>query len=423
MRTINKNSPFVLLLLFLPFLGFGQQSYTLRQCKLLARENYPKLKQAELLKAISELKNSNTQSNYLPQAELKGQATYQSEVIEINIPVPGFEFDPVSKDQYKVYLDVKQTIWDGGVSKSIKELELAGLESSLQKLEIEAHQLNTMVENYYFNILLIDKSTAVLLTQKKVLDEQLEALKKAVSIGAVREKDKMKLEVEQLKLDQKKLELLSGKKSLLKMMSVLIGETIENDAKLELPETTMADFNSITRPEIKFFELQQAQLEQGDKLLSAGLQPKVFGFGQAGYGKPGFNMLKNEFDPYFIVGVGVSWKLTDWKNTRRNKEINARNREMLSVLKDDFLQKQQMQIVEAEEKIGNLNALIEYDQKLVDMRKSIAKGAASELENGTITSTDYLIDLNAETSAQINYEVHKIQLIQAKVNYNTILGY
>ena len=418
---------FVLFLFIVPFEGISQQKYTLNDCKSLAKDNYPKLQQAELFESISQLRNKNTQSNYLPQIGLKGQATYQSEVTSIDLPETltemGFNLDPVSKDQYKVYLDIKQNIWDGGVTNAQTDLEQASLETNLQKLEIEAQQLNSIVEGYFFNILLMDKSINVLLNQQSVLSKQVEILQKAVSIGAVREKDKMKLEVEQLLLSQKVDEMRSRKKSLIEMLGVLTGKTFGNEDTFELPDVTADLKNENQRPEIKLFELQQKQLNYGDQLISSLRNPKFFGFGQAGYGKPGLNMLRNEFTPYYIFGIGLNWEVIDWKTSKRNKEINARNREMVALLKEDFIQKQQIQLVEAAEKIEDLKTQLQKDEKLVQMRKSIAESGASELGNGTITSTDYLIDLNAETTARINYEIHKIQLTQAKVNYNTLLGY
>ena len=133
-------------------------------------------------------------------------------------------------------------------------------------------------------------------------------------------------------------------------------------------------------------------------------------------------MLSNEFDSYYILGVGLSWRITDWKIARRKKQINAFQREIIGTVQSDFEQKQQMQLVENKEKIANLKKLIQSDEALIELRKSISKRASSELENGTITSTDYLTDLNAETIALIAYETHKIQLVQAIQNNNTIIG-
>ncbi|MDA3929329.1 MAG: TolC family protein [Prolixibacteraceae bacterium] len=423
MKRINLVVIGSLLFLLYPFFGFSQtKSIDLLQCKALAKENFPKLKQSEILTSISELKNQNTKNAYLPSIELKGQATYQSEVIEIDIPVPGFNFDPVSKDQYKIYFDFKQIIWDGGVTKSLQEIENALLQTNVQKLQVELWQVYSMVEALYFSALMVDNSFAVIDAQTTVLDAQIKKLKAAVKFGAAREQDKLKLEVERISIDQKKIELVSSRNSIIERLSVLIGTELDESILIENIARPELNSTDNIRPELKLFDLQNVQLEKSDDLLSAARMPKLFGFGQAGYGKPGFNMLKNEFDPYYIVGVGLSWKVTDWNKTKRTRDINKHQQEIIATMQNDFLQKQDLQLAEMKVKVEGLERLIESDKLILVGRNKIVENAASELENGSITSTDYLIDLNAETLAKINNELHKIQLIQAIVKYNSILG-
>ncbi len=401
---------------------FGQQNVDLQQCRTWARDNFPKLKQAELFQTMANLKKENLKTNYLPQIDLKGQATYQSETMEINIPIPGFQFDPVSKDQYKVYLDVKQTIWDGGITKSQKEMEQAGLETDVQRIELEVYQIYKLVDAYFFNVLMMDKNLEVMKAQQELLQAQVKRIKDANQFGAARQKDLQKLEAEKLQLDQKIVEQQSSKKGVLKVMEVITGKPFEA-LSFSQPSVVKASANQLMRPEVKLFNLQQSQIATGNKLLQASRNPMFFGFGQAGYGKPGFNMLKNEFSPYYIFGVGLSWRVLDWNSTRRKIQLNEEQNKNIALLKSDFDQKQQMQLADAQEQINKISKLIESDDALLKLRKSIAETASSELENGTITATDYLVDLNAQTVAQISTEIHKIQLLQATVNYNSILGY
>ncbi|MBN1926527.1 MAG: TolC family protein [Prolixibacteraceae bacterium] len=423
MKARNFN---VVLLLFgliaIPATLSGQQKLDLTTCRQWARENYPKLEQAELLKKISALKIKNNRSGYLPQVDLKGQATYQSDVVSFDIPIPGIDLEFPTNDQYKVYLDVKQTIWDGGMMHSKNETENAALEAGIQKVEVEAYQLNVLVEAYFFNLLLLEQNLKVLETQQEVLKKQHERLLSTLEFGVARQKDCDKLRAEIIQTDQKILEIESKKTGLLEILSVITGKQIEKDAQLKIPLVTFREENLINRPEFKYFKLQQQQLLAGVRLLTSSRNPVFFAFGQAGYGKPGMNMLSNEFDTFYIVGVGLSWRITDWKLAQRKKQINAYQREIIETVQSDFEQKQQMQLVETKEKISNIKELIKNDEMLIDLRKSITKRASSELENGTITSTDYLTDLSAETLALISYETHKIQLVQAIENYNTIIG-
>lgn len=412
----------LLILLCIPLMGWSQTKLSLDECRQWTRGNFPKMEQADLLAKITALKKENLKTGYMPQVDLKGQATYQSEVIEINLPLPNFSFDPVSKDQYKVYLDVKQTIWDGGISKSQQALEDIAMEAQVQKLEIEVQQAMQMVDRYFFGVLMVDKNVEVLKTKQELLTSQISKLQDAIKFGAAREKEKLKLEMENLKLNQNLSELSSKRKTMLALLAVLTGQSIDDKVQLQTPENVGIQSTQM-RPELEYFNFQLKQIDQGSNLLDATRNPKLFGFGQAGYGKPGFNMLKNEFSPYYIVGIGLNWSVLDWNKVKRNKEINEQQKGVVNTLQKDFLQKQSLQIAEVQERISNLKALIDSDNDLVAGYQKIAEDASMELQNGSITSTDYLLDLNAKTVAEINLEMHRLQLLEAQVNYNSIFGY
>ncbi len=72
--------------------------------------------------------------------------------------------------------------------------------------------------------------------------------------------------------------------------------------------------------------------------------------------------------------------------------------------------------------ISSLKSLIETDTELISLRKKITATAESQYTNGTITITDYLNELNSEKQAAINYEIHKINLALAKIEYLNISG-
>jgi outer membrane protein TolC len=410
------------MLLCFPAFAFAQPALTLSECWESAHDNYPKLKQTELLQQVTLLNKENLRTAYLPQIELKGQASYQSDVVKLPITIPGITIPSMSKDQYKVYFDVKQSIWDGGITKAQEEIEDVSLDANLMKVEVDAFQIKNMVSSYYFGALVFDENMAVLAKQKEVLTASLNRMQSAANNGAARIKDLENLQAEVLKLDQQQIDLQSRRAGMVKALAILTGKTLAGDVPLETPEALSLQSMSI-RPELKLFDIQNEQITAGNSLLDATRYPKFYGFGQAGYGRPGLNMLNNAFDTYYIVGVGASWQVTDWKKVRRNKEANARQMEVVETMRDDFNQKQQAQLDEISEKIEGVKAMMKTDDDIVKLRESIAKRSAGELDAGTITSSDYLTDVNAESVARINAGIHKLQLVQLVINYNTILGY
>ncbi|MGF7139840.1 TolC family protein [Roseimarinus sediminis] len=410
-----------MLMLFSSPLMWAQQSFTLEQCRQMAIANYPRMERLVLLEKLNQIEQENTGSAWLPDVSVHAQATYQSDVIELDLPVPGFNFEPLSNDQYKAWLELKQIIWDGGINKARRMANDVSLKTSQQQLEVEAHQLSLMVENLFFMLVLSERSEAILQQQFEVLQQQLTKAETAVKAGMIREKDRLQLTVEQLNMQQKIQEARHQRQALQEAMSITTGARL-TAAQLLLPDDIALDEGWELRPELSLFSKQQQQLGAANELLVRSRYPKLFGFAQAGYGKPGLNMLNNSMDAYYVLGVGLSWKVFDWNNTRRSIEANAVQGEMIEIERAQFIRQVELSLSETKEDIEKLKSLIDYDVKVLKMRADILRAATLELENGTITASDYLGDLNAETIAKINREIHQIQLLKAKTKYNSLLG-
>ena len=98
------------------------QQLTLADCYKQAEQNYPLIKQRELIAKTSEYNVDNIQKSYLPQLSFTGQATYQSTVTQIPIKVPGVNIPALSKDQYKAYGEINQVLYTGGELEQQKQL-------------------------------------------------------------------------------------------------------------------------------------------------------------------------------------------------------------------------------------------------------------------------------------------------------------
>ena len=412
----------ILLLLFSSVIGYGQVStLTLEDCYRLARDNYPRLADTRRQQEISDLKLKNIGTVWNPQLNLNGQATYQSEVTKVSVPLPGVNIPSPSKDQYKVYLDVKQTIYDGGASKTSKTLEQSGLAADLQNIEVELYSLNDKVNQLYFGILLMTENEAVIKLKKDVLGERIKVLESGYKNGVVASRDVELLKAENLLTEQQIGEIHAERISGLGALGLLTNQNLSENCILTEPVIGTKS-GQITRPEIRYFDLLGNKIDQNSQLLQKARSPKLFGFGQAGYGRPGLNMLKNTFDPYHLVGLGVSWNILDWKQTGRNREILEVQKQMIGSQRAVFDQNLSIALFRANEAIKKAEQLLKIDEELVVLRESIAKHSASQLDNGTITSADYIVDLNAVTQANINKKSHKVQLYQAIANYNTLAG-
>jgi outer membrane protein TolC len=358
----------------------------------------------------------------LPQVGLNGQATYQSDVTKIGISIPNMAIPTVGKDQYKVYLDLKQTIWDGGLSKAKELINNAENASNLQQTEVELYQIKEKVNQFFFTSFLIQENLKILEKKTETLRERKKILESAVHNGMVLSSELDQLLAELIKTEQTLVELKSSNETVLYALSILTGKTPEQFNNLKLPDETVISVLPLKRPEFDLFSKQNELLGANSEILQKQRNPKLFGFGQAGYGKPGLNMLNNEFDTYYLVGLGFSWNVFDWKNTGRQKQIIRLQQDLVQTRQESFIRNIDLATDQQNKQISQLIELLKTDQELIALRERITKTSASKLENGVITTADYIQDLNAETTARLMLETRKIQLKEAQIKLENIRG-
>lgn len=170
------------------------------------------------------------------------------------------------------------------------------------------------------------------------------------------------------------------------------------------------------------FDFQDSLLQTQRELVDAKNRPKTSVFVQGGYGKPGLNMLKNEFDLFYIAGLRLNWSLGNLYTSRREKEILSVNQRMVDVQKDVFLLNTNTQLKQQEAELQKLQQLIASDQQIITIRAQVKEAANAQLANGVITANDYLREVNAEDQARISLITHQLQLLQAQISYQTIAG-
>ena len=416
----------LILLLFFTYLisvSYGQQ-LSLDSCQSMARKNHPLLRQAGIIDQISELRQQNIQVLNLPQFDLSARASWQSDVTKLALKIPGFAGpEPLSKDQYKAYVDIKQKLYDGGVGKNRQELEEADRLVSNQQNETELYKIKETVNALYFNALIIQENLRIINFKKQTLDERIKIVGSAVTNGVSLPNDLDQLRAEKLLTDQQETELKSTRTTTLALLEIVTGTTITEQTTFSQPALLVININSeFNRPEITLFSLQKTKIDKSEVILTNSRKPYVYAFGQAGYGRPGLNMLNNNFSDWYMVGAGLSWNIYDWHKTSRDKSTLKLQKEIIDTNLDNFNRSVKMSLTQEENNAKKLKELITTDEQLVAIKDQITKRSAVALENGTLTSADYIRDLNAALQAKANLETHKVQLTQASVNYQTIKG-
>ena len=413
-----------ILFIFLTLIAINIQAQEpdIMYCYKKAAEIYPLFKQKEILTNINDLKVKSINTNYLPQVNINGQMTYQSDVTMIPIKLPFITIPEVSKDMYKLTLDVNQLIYDGGTLKSQKKVEDLAAQSDKQNVETELYKLKERINQLYFGILIYQKNIELLETSKQTIKSKLKEIESGIKNGVINEVNSDKLYAEIITIDQKIIELEKNQKGVKWMLFEMVSIYMPDNYKLIVPANVTVNESENTRPELKNFDLAKDRLLATKSLLDSKLYPKLYGFGQAGYGRPGLNMLSNDFQTFYIVGAKLSWNLWNWNQTKTDKKVIDLQAEIINSNKETYKKNININKQKDLAEIEKYDELLIKDQELIALRTKIAKTISSQFDNGTITSSDYINEVNAETQAKINYEMHKLQLLKAKYDFLVNLG-
>lgn len=396
--------------LCLPVALYGQ--LTIEECHRKAQENYPLAKQYGLIEKSKEYNLANANKGYLPQLSLSSRVTYQSDVTEIPVKVPGINIDTPRKDQYQATLQLDQVIWDGGTIRAQKKITGSKSETDRQQVEVNLYAVNERVNQLFFSILLLDDQ----LEQNKLLQDELERTYQQVSAyaanGIANQADLDAVKVEQLNTLQNRSSLEANRNAYREMLSALIGEQVDNSGKPVKPVMDGSlQSREIKRPELDYYQAQQNLLESQKKQLLTKSLPKLGFFVQGSVGNPGLNMLKNEFVPYYMAGVKLSWNIGSFYTKRDEKRLIELDKQNINVQRETFLFNTNLQMTQTENEIGKLRKLMKDDDEIIRLRTNIRKAAEAKVANGTLTVTEMLREITSEDLAKKNKSLHEIQLL------------
>lgn len=421
-----KSTSFIIAGLLFAINGLFAQNnstLTLEKCYHLATTNSPLAQQKALTITAGKLLEKNQGLNWLPQVNVSAQANYQSEVTSFPVKLPGINVEELSKDQYKGTLEITQPVYDGGIINNQKKLQSISTNIETQKVEVDLYQLKSKVNAYFFTALLMDENLRLM---RLVIDDLENNIKKvsAQAINGIATNSNVDvLKAEQLKALQQVIGFKATKYAALEMLEILTGASIDTATIFEKPAqiTVLAD-TVIQRPELKLFDFQKQQFLQQTKLINAKANPKFSFFTTGGYGRPGLNMLKNEFQWYYLGGVKLTIPILSQFTKQKEKNVIKIQEQIVDRQKENFLNNNRQVLSQQKNEIEKYKALVNSDEAIVQLRKKIKDNASYKLANGIITSSDYITEMNAENQAMLNQKLHEVQWLQAQYNYQLILG-
>ena len=399
------------------------QAQTLEECQLAAEKNYPMIKQYDLISQTTQLTVKNIMKGWLPQIAIAAQATYQSDVtswpesMKGTFQQLGVNMKGLSKDQYKVGIDLQQTIYDGGTISSLRSITRQ--EEKVQKAQVETnlYQVRKRVNEMYFSLLLLneqiqlnDDVKALLLSSEKKLASMLKG-------GTVATSDFENIRAERLSVEQQNESLKSQQQMLQHLLSTFCGIKVSNVQKPAPFKTTIS---TNKQPEMLLFDNQLQLSSIKEKALNSQVRPKLGIFAQGFYGYPGLNMFEDMMNRKWslngMVGVKLSWNVGALYSLKNDKAKLRLQREMTENAREIFLFNNQLEEIQQNENIKRYHTMKQTDDEIIMLRTNIRKAAESKLSHGIIDINNLLREINNENAAKIQQTIHDIEMLKEMYN-------
>lgn len=398
---------------------------TLDECIGWAYDNYPQIKEMSLIEMTKGIDLKNAAYAWLPHLNISGKATWQSEVVEMPMDIPGMDIN-IPHDQYGLTAEFTQQIWDGGTSRSQKELAEAGAEVKKTQLETNLWSIRSRVQNVFLGIILIDKQLELNRLLRESLERSSEEVKSRMEAGVALPSDLDQVSVNILSCLQQRASLDADRKSYVKILGLLTGRDMI-DVELAVPQDAVnyvddgaRDFE--TRPEMAFYAAQLKQNEYQRRQLNTLISPKLNLSLQGGYGRPGMNMLSGDFSGYFVAGLKLQWNIGALYTRGLDKrKVNA-DAQKIDLTRKSFILNSSVEAEQKNNAILKARDVLEKDSEIIALRQRIRASGENQYREGTIKMNDYLSMLDEEYKAKANESMHEVQLMMAVYDMKNTIG-
>ena len=405
-------------------------SQTLEECQRAAEQNFPLIRQYGLIEKTTDLNVANIQKGWLPQVSASAQATLQSDVpafpdeFQKLYQQMGITMEGLERDQYRVGIDVQQTVYDGGNIKNQKEIARRQGELYSRQNEVTMYNVRRRVNEMYFSLLLIDEQIQLNADLQTVLEGNEKKLAAMLKGGTASESDWQNVKAERLNVVQQMTGLKSQRTALVRMLSTFCAMEVNRLVKPEIPENTGSTVN--LRPELKTIDAQLRLADAKEKALDATLMPRLGVFAQGYYGYPGYNMFEDmtgrKLSWNGIIGARLTWNIGALYSRKNDKAKLQAERETAEANRERFLLDNKMEQIQQNENISRYRQLMTDDEEIISLRSSIRKAAESKLAHGIIDVNDLVREINSENKARVEQCIHEIEMLKEIYNLKITTG-
>lgn len=413
----KKNLIFVMLAF-----AIGVNAQTLDECQRAAEQNYPLIRQYDLIATTTAMTMKNIGKGWLPQIAASAQATYHSDVAAWPESMygmfeqMGLDMKGLKKDQYRVGLDLQQTIFDGGAISSQKYIAREQGNVRSAQNEVNMYNVRKRVNDMYFALLLFDEQITLNDDVQELLMSSERQLTSMVKMGTVATSDLDNVKAERLNAMQQNESMKSQRNTLRQMLSIFCGIEMNSPVKPNAVEVNYVQ----NRPELRLFDAQKRLADAQEKALNSQLMPKLGLFAQGYYGYPGLNMfddmMRHEWSLNGIAGIKLSWNIGALYTRSADKTKLRMQRDMADNAREVFLFNNDMEQMQQNADIIRYREMMKRDDEIITLRGNVRKTAESKLGHGIIDVTGLIREINNENAAKVQKAIHEIDMLREIYN-------
>lgn len=407
--------------------SLSAQAITLKESLQMAHDNYPAIRQYQLIEQTRDFTLENAAKGWLPQVSASAGAYAFTDPIKSNEQIARMGID------FKNYManasvTIRQNLYDGGEIAAQKEVTSAQSEVQKHQLHVSMYGINERVQQIYFSILLLDEQIVLNELHQKDLSTSEKNIRSLIKGGIANQSDLDAILVECLKLKQQKDAIVVSRQAYLQMLGVFIGKELMVSEKLEkpsmesnvlrTPEGTTSDSSSslflsknwgVNRPELQYYDSQNLLIDARRKQLDTRLRPTLSLFGMGMLHSKVSDMINYGM---LAGGISLSWNigaLYTRKNDIRKLEVQ---RQMNDIQRKVFLFNNRLQNEQEYGIIASLRKQIAQDTEIISLRESIRSKSDRKVQLGTESVNELVRDINAVNLAKTQKAMHEIQLLQ-----------
>ena len=394
-----------------------------------AEASDPRAREIRLLEQQWELRDRNIAVQRLPAVGIESQAQYQTDAP--SSPVTNASGSPLfqaPKKTYDTLLRVEQRLFDPTVSRQAA-VQRAQLAEDQARVRTALYALRQQVSDAFFAVALLDQRAGVLAAAIADLSARASEMDARVREGTAVRADFAAIEASRIQRQQEEDELRTNRRAALERLATIVGRRIAPGATPVLPDLAPEVLRARSagqlpkeRPEFAQFTRARERLERQREAAVVQSLPKLSAFGRVGYGRPGLNFIRDEFDTYGVGGIRLQWNAWSWGTPTRESEIARLQTDIVTAEEEAFTRTLAQSTGTDEATIERLERTLASDTQIIALREEVERAARARMQEGVLTAADYVARQSELLQSRYARASHEVELAQARARLLVTLG-